>query len=224
MNTDVHYMRWAGIAMVCTMLTGCATVRQAVLPVRPGYQPDNIFLAEREIPASLRRVVVLPLTCNENRSDLLAGRDALELVLVSEFIKTKKFEVVTISPEDLRRLTGRPRWHAEDALPNGFFEKLREAYNCDGVLFGEVTEFRGYAPMAVGWRIKLVDARSCSAVWAGDEQFDAGQPAVQAGLCRFSRNEQWNISSRNGDWVALNSPRRLAQYAAAQLLETLPDR
>jgi len=180
------------------LLTGCETPGAALADLRAPYKPDNIFLAGGKLPGGLKRVAVLPLACDQRQTDLSSGRDALQPVLFAELIKTKHFEVVRISREELRRLTGREDWTGEEVLPANLLETLRKESGCDAVLFSELTEFRAYPPLAVGWRFKLMDVRGGKILWAGDEQFDAGNPAVIAGARRYQRRGQVVLDDNSG--------------------------
>jgi len=107
-------------------------------------------------------------------------------------------------------------------LPGEFFESLQRTYGCDAVLFCQLTVFQAYAPLAVGWRFKMVDVRTRQILWVADEVFDAGQRSVLNGARRYDLS---NFKSRESDgWGIRNSPRQFGQYAAARLLATLPDR
>jgi hypothetical protein len=88
-------------------------------------------------------------------------------------------------------------------------------------MFCELTRFRPYPPLAVGWRMKLVDVRTREILWAGDDIFDAGHPAVLRSAEQYSRRYQ---NAGPGDWAIGRSPRRFGQYAAAQVFTTLPSR
>jgi len=109
-------------------------------------------------------------------------------------------------------------------LPPDFFDSLREVYACDAVLFCQLTVFRAYKPLAVGWRLRLVDARTRQTLWEADELFDAGQQAVLNGAMHYQRAELRNQVPGEGGWLIQNSPRQFSQYAAAQVVETLPRR
>jgi len=212
------------LAGTTAFLAGCQTPGATAVVLRPPYKPNNIFIAAPQLPDDLKRVAVLPLDGGGRRTDLAEGCDALGPVLVAELIKSKKFEVVPVPPEELSRLTGRMDWTGEEVLPAGLLGLLEKEYGCDAVLFCELTEFRAYAPLAVGWRLKLVDVRSQKTIWAGDEHFDAGNPAVIAGARLYERREQLVLDDNSGDWLAINSPRRFGQYSIASLLGTLPVR
>jgi hypothetical protein len=76
--------------------------------------------------------------------------------------------------------------------------------------------------MAIGWRLKLLDTRSGYVLWAGDELFDAGRPAVVAAVRQYVKTQA--TGGVDEEWAFLNSPRRFGQYSMAELLETLPVR
>jgi hypothetical protein len=209
--------------LVLAVLAGCTTmpvIRNAG-PGR-GYQPDNIFKLAPTLPMDLRRVALLPLSSSDQRAELLAGCEAVEPVLVAELIKAKRFEVVQVSPQALRSLTGRDHWSAAENLPPEFFDALREACGCEAILFAELTEYRAYTPVAIGWRLRLVDAHTGIALWASDELLDSRNPGVAVAARRCQSREQRSFGETGGDWAVLHSPRRFAQYSVAQLFDTLP--
>jgi hypothetical protein len=193
-------------------------------PARSGG-PGNFFQAAGSLSGDVQRVLVLPLTCEKQRSELVAGCEALELVVQTELAKTRKFEVVKAGATTLRSQTGRASWNAEEALPPKFFANLREVYGCDAILFCHLTEFKAYAPLSVGWRMRLVDARSQQTIWASDELFDAAQAQTQAGVRKFERQQRRvAFFAKPQDWMALHSPRRFGEFALASVLATLPER
>lgn len=218
--------RWLAVILVAWSLgAGNAGAEPAgQKPVRSG-KPGNFFQAAGNLPVDVQRVLVLPLTCEKQRSELVAGCEALELVVQAELAKTRKFEVIKASPTTLRSHTGRASWSAEEALPPKFFATLREAYGCDAVLFCHLTEFKAYAPLSVGWRLRLVDTRSQQTLWASDEVFDAARADTQAGVRRFERRQnRVAFLAKPQDWMALHSPRRFGEFALATVLATLPER
>lgn len=185
----------------------------------------NFFQSAATLPVDIQRVLVLPLVYEPQQPELARGCETLGVSFPAELAKTRRFEVVQATPEILRSLTGRPGWRAEEALPPKFFSALREAYGCDAVLFGQLTVFKAYAPLSVGWRLRLVDARSQQTVWASDEVFDATHRAVRAEVRRHERKAVRVLPwQRTEDWMALHSPRRFGQIALAAALGTLPER
>jgi hypothetical protein len=218
-------LRGAGFLLTAgVMVSGCAIQSYQVASLGEAYRPGNVFRAADSLPQGIKRMVVLPMTCDESRSDLSAGRDTLDAVLRSELVKTKKFEIVVVTPETLRAHTGRASWSSEDVLPADFLQWLGEAYGCDAVLFSDLTAFRAYPPLAVGWRLQLVNVQTHEALWASDEVFDAGLPGVMAGALKYQGREMQLLGHKPNEFVMLNSPRCFGQYAAAELLATMPIR
>jgi hypothetical protein len=167
------------------------------------------------LSAQVRRVAVLPLSGPNGSADLQA-------VLLSEMSKRNVFEIVPVFPSDLVALSGKAAWNADEALPEGFIEKVCVATGSDAVMFCQVTHYQPYPPLAVGWRLRLVERHGASTAWAADQVFDTRDQAV-AQLA-------WRHDGGNPDpwWpeptgLAL-SPRRFGQCTAGVLLETLPRR
>jgi hypothetical protein len=193
---------------------------------QPAGRLENVFRASPFLPAELRRVAMLPLSSEGSSATLQEGCEMLQPVLLAELNKTKKFEIVSVNHDDLRKLTGRLNWTGSETLPPDFFDSLQRVYGCDAVLFCEVTEFRAYGTLAVGWRLKLVNARTRQIVWAADEIFDAaGQTVAGAHHYQTLMHEIFpTVAGTEEAWLKANSPRRFGELTAARLLATLPDR
>jgi hypothetical protein len=206
-------------------------------------KPDNIFRASAVLPPDLKRVVVLPLAHDESRAELAPGCEMLDPVLQAELIKTKKFEVVPVGAEALESLTELPSWTGSEILPAKFFDSLKRVYGCDAVLFCQLTTYQPYAPLAVGWRMKLVDVSTQKIIWAGDMIYDADNAVVAKDAREFQKQQQgsppaakkiFNFVSNwiyhgttpatEDQWIILTSPRLFGEYSAVKLLQTLPER
>lgn len=204
------------------LLSGCALPQRPSQVLMPGYRARNVFLWSSALPSHIRRVALLPMTCDPSAPDMVDARDVLQPIVVTELAKLRRFETVAVSPEMLGSRTGQKYWGCEEALPHNLFSWLSDGCGCDAVLFSRLTVFRGYAPLAVGWRMRLVDLRTGATLWAGDEVFDASQPSIQAGARRFQHAGRQTCAAPPDEWIIENSPRQFGQYAAAQLLGTLP--
>lgn len=204
------------------LLGGCAAPRYADLV--PDHPSANVYLYADELPLDLRRVAVLPLACEEQRPDLQDGCEALDPVLQSELVKTRKFEVVCLSPKDLWICSGRSAWTGTEVMPREILNSLHGFSGCDAVLFCQLTAFRAYEPMVIGWRLRLVNAQTGQTLWAVDELIDAAQLPVREG----STPLQWLGLSNPGmdmeNWRLRNSPQQFGQFAAVEVLATLPRR
>lgn len=208
----------AATCLVLAVLAGCST---------PAVHPDerktqNTFNWTPMFPSDLRRVAVLPITCEGRQVEDTDGRDALEPILEAELARTRRFEVVPIRSEELEKRTGRADWCDTDLLPSDLFDWLKNSCGCDAVLFCRLTTFQSYPPLSMGWRMRLVELRSRNTLWAVDEVFDAGQGTP----CRQSRLNQWLglcPAQTTEEWLQQNSPRRFGQTALAKVFSTLPE-
>jgi hypothetical protein len=215
----------AGLA-ACGLLAGCASPESLsqIDLMKPAYHPDNVFQYTPVLPYDLKRVAVLPLACDESRYDLQDGCHSLDPILQAELIKTKRFEVIPVSCEVLQSRTGQSTWTGAEKLPSTFFDSLREVYGCEGVLFCQLTVYRPYAPLAVGWRMRLVDVRTRQTVWATDELFDASFQKPPKDRIVNPLEVPYMTDDSVKRWSVLNSPREFGRYAAAQIVGTLPAR
>ena len=184
----------------------------------------NVFSFWPKLSPEIKRVVLLPLASDPQRADLIDGCAILQPIVTAELTKTRRFEVIPANSDVLCVRTGSDSWTGAEVLPDNFLAGLREVYGCDAVLFCQLTEFRSYSPLAVGWRMRLVEVQSRRTLWAADEDFDAGNPAVLSEAAHYQSAHQAPDFQPPGDWPISSSPRRFAQYAAAQVLATLPDR
>lgn len=206
------------------VLPGCRTVRLSDPVTGPGYRPQNIYAAWKQLPVNIRRVAVLPATCDTTPTDLQYGRDLLASVITEELSKTRKFEVINVTSEQLRVWTGRTSWRAEDTLPADLLKVLKGALECDAVLFSRVTQYRPYPPLTVGFSFKLVDAETSNFIWAADEVFDSSEPSVVNSARRYQILREQLPSSLSDSRSILNSPTGFGRYAANSVFETLPAR
>ena len=213
---------WLLLALVATV--GCKTGLFSEPVVGVGYHPANVYTSFNQLPVSLRRVAVLPLTCDTKASELEYGRRVLEAVLSEELGKTKKFELVAVTAEQMRIWTGRPAWRAEETLPADFLKVLKEQLGCDAVLFSRLTQYRAYPPLTVGFSLKLAEVDTAEFVWAVDEIFDASEPSVVNSARRYQLSREQLPAALADSRSILNSPSGFGRYAANSVFQTLPAR
>src|SRR5436190_16101579 len=202
---------------------GCVTNPFVDHVYGPSYQPSNIYREEAVLPSKLKRLAVLPLTCFGGQEEMEFGRDTLWPVLLDELGRAKQFEIVPVSADQLLRWTGRAGWTGEEVLPEDFFEKVRAGAGVDGVLVRRLTRYRAYEPLAIGWRLKLMDTDEPRIICAADEVFDAREPTVSNAARRFAQAHP-EAAPVDDSHAILRSPRRFAQYTANELFKTLPAR
>ncbi len=200
----------------CSTLTGTGAVQAA--PARS----LNVYRAAPVLPADVQRVVLLPVSCDADLSTE-QGRDGLERVLRAELAGRSVFELATVSSQQLKQWTGQSHWTSVEVLPADFLERMRKATGAHAVLFAHLTVYRPYRPVAVGWKLTLVDADDGSVIWAVDEVFDSADAATAQAAARFYAGREPRRSLAGADGI-LMSPRRFGAYAAWAALETMPAR
>src|SRR5689334_2389185 len=147
--------RFAIFPALLLLIPGCSSFNRHMMT--PAYHPQNVFVWGSGLPAGVRRVAVLPLICEPENADLIDGCEALEPIILQELAKTHRFEVTRINQYDLCSRTGKSLWTCDETLPQGLFSWLADSQGCDAVLFCRLTVYRGYPPLAVGYRMRLVE-------------------------------------------------------------------
>lgn len=217
-----RWMRFALVALAAGFsFTGCHTPHLQNIVLGPDYVPGNVFKPSPTLPPNFRRVAVLPLACDATQVDALAGQRSLEPVLRTELLKLKRFELTWVAADDLARWTGKSTWDAQEKLPPNLFAKLREQLGCDGILFCRLSRFHAYPPITIGWNLKLVEANKGETLWAVDETFDAGEPAVSNSARRYEQQHQKGGPVTDSPLI-LSSPQRFGAYTLSAILSTTP--
>jgi hypothetical protein len=188
------------------------------------YKPSNVYLKSKILDPQIKRVAVLPIATVSSTETLIAGVQLLQPLLGAELQKTKRFDLVIISPDQLRQWTGQISWRDDEVLPPDFFSRLRDACGCDAVFFTQLTRYFPYQPVAVGWKFSLIQVKERQIIWKADELLDAGD-AIVANAARSYSNQHVHIEGPAEDPSAiLGSPSRFGQYSLSAILATLPER
>jgi hypothetical protein len=223
-------MKKARLDFFAVCLLACLAAGCAGRPVQPAhladlrYRPSNYWPKNGALDPQIKRVAILPVTAVSATESFLAGAELLQHYLGPELEKTKRFDLVIVSREQLRLWTGQSSWRADDALPSDFFKRLKDGCACDAVFFAQLTRYQPYQPVAVGWKLCLVRADAGQILWAADEVLDAGD-AVVANAARQYSGQHAHIDGPLDDPDAiLGSPSRFGQYSLSALLATLPPR
>lgn len=207
------------------LLTGCQSWRDDFIDDAQNkqfYRPTN-FNGEKQLPAGLRRVLVLPVFGGQVVTAETSG--ALDEIIVSALQQKARFEVVSVSREEIQRRFSQPEFSSAALLPGGFLADLSRAHGAEAVLFVDVTLYSPHAPLRVGFRAKLVAVADVRLIWTFDDAFSAADPTVVNSIQRSGRKE--GLAARvPADMTVgtFQSPRRFAAYAADTMFETLPPR
>ena len=211
-------IKWIVVACViatAVLTNGCVSLKSSA----PATDVDNVYRAPGKVQT--RRVAVLPISFSPADWQAADGAKALQPALISELAKKQRFELATVTTEQLQLWSGRGTWHADELLPPNLFEKLRAETGCDAVLFTHLGSYHPYEPIVMGWTMKLVDAQNSTILWAVDEVFDGAKRAVTSAAAQgVGRILGWTDSG--SDSLQL-SPRRFGEYTFSALLDTLPE-
>lgn len=213
---------WLPAALLALLaLTGCVNQPGQSAPAAAPYQPRN-FAGDLVLPATLRRVVLLPVCTGGIAPPETA--DVLDRTLLAALQKQARFEVVVLSREESRLWFGAAEFDSTSALPPGYLGRIAAKFAADAVLFVDLTVYQPYRPLAVGFRAKLATTANVRIAWTFDEVISAGDPGV-AGRAR----REYQQADRTGGQVdlsptVLQSPGRFAAFAAEAMFRTLPPR
>lgn len=207
------------------LAAGCAEQPRMRRALAQPYRPANMHQTTASLPSYLRRVAVLPLVAGEGTaSDAALALGTLEPILLLELRKRAAFDVIPISRDQLRLWTGRTDWRQEEPLPPDFLSRIREQTGAEGLVFAQVAAYRPYPPLAVGWRLALVDTTTGTSHWSVDEVFDAGSVEVIKAAQTYARAQMNQPATELDSSAVLSSPSRFGQYAAAAVVATLQPR
>jgi hypothetical protein len=210
----------AAASLGLMLLAGCMT-KPSTDAARNGpfFTPVN-HSGDPQLPASLRRVVVLPVCGGQvARAESVVPLDA---VFVSELEKYNRFEVVTLSRADCLEWFQLPEISSTAALPHDFMAVLQRRFGADAVMFIDLTVYRAYPPLALGVRAKLATLGNVRLVWTFDNVFSTSDPTVANSARHHFLNSNRRGVPADFTTSVLQSPTRFAAYVAWETFGTLP--
>jgi hypothetical protein len=193
---------------------------EKVVAKAEAFKPSNIYPVDR-LPQHFNRVALLPCYYPDSANSILNFCDQ---VFHQELSQERIFEIIQLSPKELKSLTGHERIASSRNLPSNFLKIIEEYTSANGVLFIDLDSYKPYRPMSLGVRSKLVDLKSGEFMWAIDETFDAGHASVIVGASQFQDISQVRALSNKTNGSVLHSPRNFTKYVASTVFSTLPRR
>jgi hypothetical protein len=218
-----HLLSRLAMLLGLVALAGCDSIPKPHLP-EAHYHPSNVFYKDKVLDPTVKRVAVLPMTTSIPAETLQAGIDLFQPLVNAELEKSKRFDLFIVSKEQMRLWTGRVAWKANDELPPYFLDKIRAGTDCQAVFFTELTRYHAYPPLAVGWKMTLVQNSPQDIIWAADEVFDAGDADVAASARDYDSKHIHIEAPLSDPESILSSPSRFGQYTLHELLALLPIR
>lgn len=187
----------------------------------PYFAPHN-FVGDRQMPAEIHRVVLLPV--HGGQFAPAEEAEALDTVFVTALERQMRFEVVTLTRSECQASFGTPDISSAAALPHDFLEDLGRKFGAEAVMFVDLTAYQPYRPILLGIRAKLSLISDHHLIWSFDDLFSAADPAVNNGVRRFYLENGGGPMPLDMTTAALQSPTRFGAYAADAAFKTLPPR
>ena len=213
----------AAAALGLVLGVGCAQLtsnpKEALKSKAPAFVPTN-HGGDAKVPPGIRRVVVLPVAGSTVATP--ESVSALDPVIINALQQQNRFEVVPLTREECRRFFLSDEISSVSAIPANFMTVMRREYAADAVMFVDLTVYRAYHPLDLGFRAKLATVGNSHLVWTFDTIFSADDPAVVESASRYLANRDQGGLPTGLSPVVLQSPRRFATYAAAAMFATLP--
>jgi hypothetical protein len=209
------------VSILITISSSCRKFKEEkVVAKAESFKPTNIYPVDR-LPQHFNRVALLPCYHPDSANSILSFCDQ---VFHQELSQERIFEIIQLSPEELKTITGHERVASSRNLPSNFLKIIEEYTAANGVLFIDLDSYKPYRPMSLGVRSKLVDLKSGEFMWAIDETFDAGHASVIVGTSQFQDVSQVRALSNRTKGSVLHSPRNFTKYVASTVFSTLPRR
>ncbi len=167
----------------------------------------------------IRRVVVMPLWAGKTAS--VESAASLDPIILAALQASQRFEVVSLSREDILRRFRSESFSSAGELPHDLLTALQREFEADAVLLLDLTVYRPHRPLALGFRAKLATLGSARLIWTFDNLFSA----ENASVANAARNHFLDLDQRipaDLTHSALQSPSRFAAYVSTAMFATLP--
>ncbi len=205
-------------ALKVAVVAGCAHPGpQDPARTGPFYTPTN-YSGDVNL-GEIRRVVVMPLWAGRTAS--VESAASLDPIILAALQASKRFEVVSLSREDILRRFRAESFSSAAELPHDLMTALQREFDADAVLLVDLTVYRPHRPLALGFRAKLATLNSARLIWTFDNLFSA----EDASVANAARNHFLDLDQRipaDLTHSALQSPSRFAAYVSTAMFATLP--
>lgn len=198
-------------AVLALLFAACTSTRAELDPIA------RARVASDYSTYALRRVGVLPFV--GEAVEIEHGK-ALQRTFAAELVGHVPFEVVPLDQADLEEVEAHDPLRRGRTRPEAVLELARR-YRLDGVLVGTVTELSTWPHARAGIEVDLVASETGMAIWTGRTQVDAAQQSTREHLQRWLDDTRSTQAELEGVDVWLMSPRRLVEFAAAQVAALL---
>ncbi len=218
------------VASILLLGNGCAAVRDSLdgSVKGPFHEVHNYYSAANGWQDEIQVVAVMPLVSGRGNEGSQQGVEQMQPVLTEELARFDQFEAITITQEKLTGLVGVKQVRPLEPLPNKFQEIIKHLNKekgtrqvVDAIMFCELSTYRPYPPLAMGWKMHLYDMKSQELIWAFDEVFNVGDTRMNNSARRFLRNQRLTTMANFSEIMIFDSPRALARYSLHEIMGTM---
>jgi hypothetical protein len=110
---------------------------------------------------------------------------------------------------------------AESTYTLDQMQSIRKVLKCNGVLFGTITEFRPYPHMVIGLRLKLLDLRDGSLLWALEQIWDIDDKKTEHRIRKYYQSQKRMDSVSLKDHLVSVSPLEFIKFVCYEAAKTL---
>lgn len=228
-NRSPHFRHgWAFLLALCALGGGCRTTGPSPTtatnrPATPTDAPvENLFSPEA-LPATIRRVVLLPVFYPAYQEEI---HDYVDNLWAQAIQRQNRFEVVALDRETVSDWSGRTQWSSTEAIPSALRERIQSTYEPDAILLCDLTRLESYQPLEIGLRCKLFQWSDGEFLWGVDGVWtrdpEGNIEAKPSRLAAIFKNSQKD--RENALHLATISPRYFYYHLVESVALTLPTR
>lgn len=197
-------------ACLVALSSGCQTPRNGA------GMTNSYYLTPYKDLGTLGRVALVELDHNSGYPTI--STDMTQALFVA-LQKKQIFGVTFVRRDD-------PEWQSlQDNIDSLQALKglvtMRETFKCNGLLVGTITEYQPYPHMAIGLRLKLVDATDGQLLWGFEQVWDTADRNLEKRIKAYFRDElRPGVASLREELVVVSSL-KFAKFVAYEVAETL---
>ncbi len=200
--------------------SGCISFEKLKIGSMRAYKSVNYF-KDDELASKVGRVLVLPV---KNISGIEFDESGVYNSLFLSLLHKKYFEVLKYQsfPENMiSELQNSFKPEASNNSMSNILKVFGEKYKIDAILFSEISVYKSYKPLVLGYKHFLYSTNSAQVAWSVDDVFDMGDKNVNA-LSKnwyFKKYEEDRNPSMKSDIMEI-SMNNFVEFSFSVLLET----
>lgn len=198
------------ILFIIMFLTGCSIDQTHTQPNRYYYLNPN------QENIDIGRVAIVEL---DNDSGYPQIATEMTNALFESIQKKQLFSLTIVRKRD--DLWRSLQLDSNTAYSFKQMNSIREMTNCDGVLIGNITEFKPYPHMTIGLRLKLTDLKDGQLIWAIEQVWNSSDKYTQKRIKKYLENEKDSSQISINKRLATISPLEFIKFISYEIAETL---